>query len=148
MAEYYRHRQVGYLTIVALAATLILLAVLLYLVEFNWAALVVGGILFVCFLLFWSQTVVVDEDTLQIHFGSGMARKKISLEDIKSCRRVKSSWYYGWGIRWIPHGWLFSVSGLQAVEIVMDTGKRYWIGTDEPEALENAIRRSIERTRK
>ena len=38
--------------------------------------------------------------------------------------------------------WL-ALQGLDAVEIVMKTGKTYRIGTDEPEALEAAIRRAI-----
>ena len=35
--------------------------------------------------------------------------------------------------------WLWNVSGLQAVELVLNNGKRFRIGTDEPENLVNAI---------
>lgn len=52
--------------------------------------------------------------------------------------------YYGWGIHLTPHGWLYNVSGSDAVEIRMKTGKKYRIGTDVPEELERAISRSIQ----
>ena len=51
----------------------------------------------------------------------------------------KNRWYNGWGIRLIPRGWIFNVSGFDAVEIQMKNGRRYRIGTDEPEALLAAI---------
>lgn len=148
MAEYYRHRQIGSLMIVAFSACIILLAVLLCVVEFNWIAVAVGGVLLVCLLAVWSLTVVIDEDTLHIRFGSGIVRKTLPLRNIESCRSVRNPWYYGWRIKWIPRGWVFDVSGFRVVEVVMNTGKRYRIGTDEPEALERAIRRSIERVSK
>jgi len=56
---------------------------------------------------------------------------------------VKNPWYYGWGIRFTPHGWLYNVSGLHAVEIELKNGKKYRIGTDVPENLEKAIREFI-----
>ncbi len=59
---------------------------------------------------------------------------------------MKNPWYYGWGIRLTPHGWLYNVSGSYAVEIKTKTGKKYRIGTDVPNELEKAIRQSIERS--
>jgi hypothetical protein len=47
--------------------------------------------------------------------------------------------WYGWSIRLTPHGWLYSVSGLAAVELTLQDGKRLRIGTDEPERLCQAI---------
>jgi len=143
MSEFYRHRQIGYLTVVLVIALCILIALIMYMEGLNWVALAVLAILAVSLVFFGSLTVVVDQDTLEIRFGAGIVRKRFRLSDIESCRRVRNPWYYGWGIRLIPHGWLFSVSGLDAVEIVMKTGKTYRIGTDEPEALEAAIRRAI-----
>jgi len=65
------------------------------------------------------------------------------LDEIASVKTVKNHWYYGWGIRLIPHGWLFNVSGFEAIEIVMKNGKVYRIGTDEAEKLMAAVIRSI-----
>ncbi|MDY7014940.1 MAG: hypothetical protein SVX43_15355 [Cyanobacteriota bacterium] len=55
---------------------------------------------------------------------------------------VKNPWYYGWGIRLTPRGWLFNVSGLDAVEISLNSGRHFRIGTDRPRELERAIRRA------
>jgi hypothetical protein len=58
---------------------------------------------------------------------------------IASYQVVKNPWYYGWGIRLTPHGWLYNVSGSYAVEIKMKTGKKYRIGTNVPNDFEKAI---------
>jgi hypothetical protein len=53
---------------------------------------------------------------------------------------VKNPWYYGWGIHLIPGGWLYNVSGWEAVELQMKNGNKYRIGTDDPQGLMDAIR--------
>jgi hypothetical protein len=52
---------------------------------------------------------------------------------------TQTGWYYGWGVRMGSGGWMFNVSGLDAVEIEMESGGRFRIGTDEPEELVRAI---------
>ena len=52
---------------------------------------------------------------------------------------VKNLWYYGWGIRFTPRSWLFNVSGFSAIELQMKSGKRYRIGTDDPDNLAKAL---------
>jgi hypothetical protein len=52
---------------------------------------------------------------------------------------VKNPWYYGWGIHLTPSGWLYNVSGFWAVELQMKNGKKYRIGTDDPEGLVQVI---------
>ena len=61
------------------------------------------------------------------------------MSDIRDAKAVKNRWYYGWGIRLSPHGWLFNVSGFDAVELEMANGVKYRIGTDEPDKLLAAI---------
>lgn len=113
--------------------------------SFNRVAFIVLIILGVCLVLFATLTVVIEEDVLEIRFGPGVIRKKFLLKDIESCQIVKNPWYYGWGIRLTPHGWLYNVSGFYAVEIKIKTGKKYRIGTDVSNELEKAIRQSIEK---
>ncbi|GAI51787.1 unnamed protein product [marine sediment metagenome] len=69
--------------------------------------------------------------------------KRFKLNEIESCQVVKNHWYYGWGIRLTPHGVLYNVSGFDAVEIKLRTGKKFRIGTDVPQELEEAIRQAI-----
>ena len=98
-----------------------------------------SAIVFVCATLFDSLTVRVSHDLVEISFGIGIIRKQFDVGNIRRASVVKNKWYYGWGIRLTPHGWLYNVSGLDAVEILMDNGKQYRIGTDQPNELENAI---------
>jgi hypothetical protein len=56
---------------------------------------------------------------------------------------VRNKWWYGWGIRLTPHGWLFNVGGLDAVELELASGRKFRIGTDEPQGLLNAIRTAM-----
>ena len=145
MIKYYKHTQTGNLVIITLVVTTLLIVGLMVVYGFNWIAFAVLVILGVCVMLFGTLTVVIEGNTLEIRFGPGIIRKKISLTDIESFHIVKNPWYYGWGIRLTPHGWLYNISGLYAVEIKMKTGKKYRIGTDVPNELENAIRQFIER---
>ena len=54
---------------------------------------------------------------------------------------MRNPWYVGWGIRLGPGYWLWNVSGLSAVELVLADDRRFRVGTDEPEALSRAIER-------
>jgi hypothetical protein len=62
-----------------------------------------------------------------------------------AARIVRNRWWYGFGIRLIPHGSLWIVWGLDAVELNLVTGKVLRIGTDEPGALLAAIARIVPR---
>ena len=139
MINRYQHTQTGYVMIVALGIVLFGIVVTITISGFNWIVFSVLIVLGICLLLFKTLTVQIAGDVLEIRFGPGFIRKKLSLKEIKSCRMVKNHWYYGWGIRRTPHGWLYNVSGLRAVELQMKNGKKYRIGTDEPEALSEAI---------
>ena len=92
--------------------------------------------------MFSSLTVVIREDYLEMRLGFSPIRKRIKLHEIESAQAVRNKWYYFWGIRLTPHGWLFAVSGLQAVEIKMKRGNKFRIGTDTPQELEEAIRQA------
>jgi hypothetical protein len=144
MAGRYRHTQIGYVIICALFFSIVLIAYLMSLYRFNFIPFIVMIILAVCLLLFATLTVTIQAEVLEIRFGPGIIRKQFLLRDIASCRIVRNPLYYGWGIHLTPHGWLYNVSGSNAVEIRMKTGKKYRIGTDVPEELERAISRSIQ----
>lgn len=89
--------------------------------------------------LFHGLTVRVSSDWIDLSFGIGIIRKRIAIKDIESSSDVKNRWYYGWGIRRIQSGWMFNVSGLDAVEVKLGNGRRFRIGTDEPGRLLKAI---------
>jgi hypothetical protein len=139
MATYYKHTQFGKLTV-----SIFLIALLLFIISeffFDWHTYATFVFLFLLILLalFYSLTVEITDEKIHIKFGVGLIKKAIKINDVVEVRQVRNPWYYGWGIRWFPGGWLYKVSGLDAIEIVMTSGKKYRIGTDEPEKLFNTI---------
>ncbi|MFC2024856.1 hypothetical protein ACFLTG_00360 [Chloroflexota bacterium] len=143
MIERYKHTQVGYLIIAVMAAVMVWIGVVLANTGMNWIAIGVLVFIAVALVLFSSLTVVIREDELEARFGPGLIHKQFKLSEIESCQVVKNHWYYGWGIRLTPHGVLYNVSGFHAVEIKLRTGKKFRIGTDVPQELEEAIKQAI-----
>ena len=143
MIKRYEHTQIGYLIIAVMAAVMVLIGVVLVNTGINWITIGVLVVITVALVLFSSLTVVISEEELVVRFGPGPIRKRLKLNEIQSCQAVKVPWYYGWGIRLTPNGILFRVSGFQAVGINLRTGKKYLIGTDVPQELEEAIRQAI-----
>ncbi len=135
----YHHRQLGALTLIIGAVSVFLLAALLYFVEPHPVGIAVLILLVVCFSLFSTLTVEVTETVILVKFGPGLIRKKFPLNAVRSAQAVRNEWYYGWGIRTLPKGLLYNVSGLDAVEIEMADGGVHRIGTDEPTELLRVI---------
>ncbi|MGE0367624.1 MAG: hypothetical protein AB7P53_01625 [Candidatus Dadabacteria bacterium] len=101
--------------------------------------LIILAALAVSLLLFSILTVEVDGEEVSVRFGVGLIRKRFPLSEIESHSAVRNPWYYGWGLRRTPIGWLYNVSGLEAVEITMKDGRKVRIGTDDPAGLDAAI---------
>ncbi|MFB3818729.1 MAG: hypothetical protein ACE147_13790 [Candidatus Methylomirabilales bacterium] len=92
--------------------------------------------------VFSSLTVVVTEEALIWAFGPGVIRKQVRLADIQAAGVTLTRWYEGWGIHRTRRGWLYNVSGFQAVAITLKDGRRILLGTDEPARLQAAITRA------
>jgi len=90
--------------------------------------------------LFWGLTVEVNRDMVRLYYGFGIIHRSIPRERITTVTQVRNRWWYGLGIRWTPHGWMWNISGLDAVELTYHNGKKFRIGTDEPEALLEALK--------
>jgi len=138
MTERYRHTQIGRLPFALLVPALIGLGVLMA-VSFHWSLPVVFLTLVVILATFGALTVTVDAERVRIRFGLGLVQRSWPFRRIRSVRAVRSSPLYGWGIRKIRGGWLYNVSGLQAVELELNDGQKVRIGTDEPGELVRVI---------
>ena len=141
----YSHTQVGTVMIASLAVGEVILvwvvkdvARMPHMQWLYWTLLLLP----LALLLFGWLTVEVDNQVLRWRFGIGLIRKSCRLEDIKSVEKVRNSWVWGFGIRLTPRGWLYNVSGLDAVEITLKSGKRFRLGTDDPQGLEFAIKQA------
>ena len=142
-ATHYRHTQIGWVTLAVLILTAGLVGLLLATTRL-WAVLgLVLVILLVAAGLFATLTVEVDQRQLRFRFGPGLIRKRIAMADIRHFAAVRNPWWYGWGIHLTPRGALYNVSGLGAVELHLKDGKRLRVGSDEPEALCEALQQVL-----
>lgn len=107
--------------------------------------LIISVVIFlIIFLLFFKLTVAVNDKNVVISFGIGIIRKKISLRDIKEVKKVKTSWYNGWGIRKIKNGMLYNIQGFNAIELTFKNKKSIVrIGTGSSSDLDKEIRNRI-----
>lgn len=135
----YRHTQVGWVILISMAAALALIVATLA-IGAPAAGGIAGAVVGISMLVFGWLSVEVDGEELRARFGVGLVTKRIPLSDVRTFSMVRNPWYWGWGIRIYPGGWLYNVSGFDAVELVLKDGRRYRIGTDDPAGLERAVR--------
>lgn len=134
----YQHTQVSYLNlIVGAGLALVFVAV----GRPATAAGVVALVSVLVWAIFGTLRTSIDDRALRVRFGPlPLIRKRLALTDITAASVVRNSFLYGWGVRYIPRGTLWNVWGLNAVELQLRSGKCFRIGTDEPQALLQALR--------
>ena len=138
-ARRYRHTQVGWVLIGSVAVPLLLIAAVVIASGLRWFALFFVGLAVLLLGVFSTLSISVDDAALHLRFGVGLVRKSIALAGIRHFSRTRTRWYHGWGIHFAPGGMIYNVSGFDAVELVLDSGKRVRLGTDDPEALVSAL---------
>ncbi|MBI3050283.1 MAG: hypothetical protein HYY76_18455 [Acidobacteria bacterium] len=139
MSVSYRHTQIGFVIVAAVGAGFAT-ASYIGVASSSRGLMVVLVVLGAVLLLFPTLTTVVADGVFEVFFGPGLIRRRIDLSDIREVRIVSNPWYCGWGIRWIGRGWLWNVSGLRGVELELKDGRRFRVGTDEPELLAKTLR--------
>jgi hypothetical protein len=85
-------------------------------------------------------SVRVTASEVLIAFGPGWVRRRIPLADVREVTVAHSPWYWGWGLRWTPRGWLWRASGLDAVWLRLASGREAGFGASDPERVAAAIR--------
>lgn len=146
----YEHTQIGYLTVCVLFLVAVFVAITGIVAPFGRGVLlnnaVLELILIICAIVFSKLTINVDKAILRARLAMGVVCKKVPLGEILECEPIRIRWWYGWGIHLTPYGWLYNVSGLDAVAITLRNGRKFALGTDDPQGLVAAIRhfRSIE----
>jgi len=143
----YEHTQIGYLIIFVLFAATVFVAITGIAAPSDRGVLVTDGIieliLLICAIVFSKLTIKIDEETLLACFGIGLICKKVPLSEIVRCESIRIRWWYGWGIHLTPYGWLYNVSGLDAVAITLRDGRKFALGMNDPNGFTSAVRRSI-----
>jgi hypothetical protein len=133
----YKHTQRGTLIITAMlvmSVTFIIIGATV-----SRPVLVAVPVLFLCGWLFHSLTIEIVDGELRWHFGPGLIHKHVRLDEISGVQRARTNVLEGWGIHLSRFGWLYNVSGFDAVAITLKTGKRFALGTDDVDGLLTAI---------
>jgi hypothetical protein len=86
-----------------------------------------------------SLTIAVRDGQLSWWFGPGIVKKTVPLSTIISAEPTTTSIINGWGIHFTGRGWLYNVAGRRAVLVTQQDGKRFLVGTDEPDLLARVI---------
>lgn len=130
----YSHTQIGYASIV------LIIGVCVFVTSMNSEFSYLGfAIAFACGIFLSTLTVKVSDDQIQWYFGPGFIKKQISISDIRKTSLMKTHWYYGYGVRLVSGGKLYTVSGSQAVKLELKNGEIFMLASDEAEALLKAI---------
>ncbi len=141
MRPRYEHRQGGGFTRLTFALGVALMPAL-YLLDpkVGPALLIATPLLLIAFAAFDGLTIRIDGQALSWRFGHlGYPRGRVALADIAAAAVTRTTFWEGWGIRYTRRGWLFNVSGFDAVLIRKTDGKTFLLGTDEPRRLVAAI---------
>ncbi len=94
--------------------------------------------------VFSALTIRLDDKQISAKFRIPLVCKTVLLKNIESVKKVRNKWYYGFGIRIIPNGVLYNVSGLDGVEItIKGKDKKITFGTDEPDFLLRILKQKI-----
>jgi hypothetical protein len=129
----YERAQIGYsmIWILAVAAIPVAIGATFESSPHREIFLVVSIVLLVTIPLFYKLTITIDNEALRWSFGLGIISKKVRLAEIAACEPIRIRWWYGWEIHLTPYGWLYNVSGLGAVAITLNNGRKFALGTDE-----------------
>ena len=137
----YRHTQIGHALIYPMIGMAISVGILVSSALNVRLGLFLAGLVIITAVSFYKLTIEVDDVYARAIFGPGFTFRRIRLSDISACEPIRIRWWYGWGIHLTRYGWLYNVSGWDAVAITLRNGRRVSFGTDQPELLCAAIRR-------
>jgi hypothetical protein len=136
----YRHTQRGTLILITCLAIAVLGLILSWTSRHWQPALLMLAVTMATATLFSSLTVEVADSELRWHFGPGFLNYRLALDEISDVAIVRNQWWNGWGIRMAPGFRLYNVSGLDAVELRLNSNDIRRIGTDDPEGLVKVLR--------
>ncbi|MVM36191.1 hypothetical protein GO755_39640 [Spirosoma sp. HMF4905] len=132
--------QIGTSTLVTLVAAALII---------GWldptAAKPILALLGIILLLFYKLDVYVTNQHIKFVFGIGLIQRSISLDQVVGVKVVRNSIWSGWGIRVSSAFTLYTVSGLDAIELTLKGKVRtIRIGTNVPELLSAYINQKLD----
>lgn len=150
MQKDYSHRQIGTQSLIAHGVGFAILGWIFFRIHLvgvsvpMFAALAL--LLAASSISFTTMTCTVKAGEFCVACGLlGWPGKRVPLNDIAGVLPTKTALISGFGIRITTRGWLYSVSGRDAVIVGLRDGKQFLIGSDEPIKLADAINEALGR---
>jgi hypothetical protein len=140
----YQHRQFGKTLFIVLGAGILICLILALKLSSSYLiSLSVALVFLLCMILFSSLVIEVTEEELRWKFGLGLIQKSVKLSEINQVEVTQTNFIEGWGIHWTARGWLYNISGFQAVAIQLTNHQQLLLGTDEPQQLVSVLREQL-----
>jgi len=133
----YKQTEINYSLIVIL---LVISAFIIFSPELADLKIIILSINLLVTLLFFSLTIVIDEQKLRWYYGFGIISKDVELSQIVETSAYKTKWYQGIGIRMLSDGWLYNASVGQAIKITLADRKNIYLGCKNVDALQQALK--------
>ena len=136
----YKETEINYSLIIIL---LVISAFIIFSPELADLKIIILSINLLVTLLFFSLTIVIDEQKLRWYFGFGIISKQVELSQITDTSEYQTKWYQGIGIRMLSDGWLYNASVGKAVKITLTDGKNIYLGCKDVDALQKALKINV-----
>ena len=136
----YKQTEISYSLIIIL---LVISAFIVLSPELAGLKIIILSINLLVTLLFFSLTIVIDEQKLRWYFGFGIISKQVELSQITDTSEYQTKWYQGIGIRMLSDGWLYNASVGKAVKITLTDGKNIYLGCKDVDALQQALKINV-----
>jgi hypothetical protein len=140
-----KYTQFGTFSVIALLPILIVFGILSIKTGINGSfeftiMLLVALTFLICLLTFYKLTIKVSSTQVSFKMGVGLWHKSYKLSEIASCKPVKNAIFWGIGVRMLPNGWLYNVSGFKAIELrFKNRTSVVRIGTNRPEEISELV---------
>lgn len=141
----YQHTQFAWAIWAILAWIASFLVMAIVLIGNIGAILLFAGFLALIGILFYGLTIKVDQQAQRLTwwFGPGVARKSLHFDEIVSVKAVTNSFRHGIGMRISNDGWVYTVSGFQAIEVTLEDDTKYRLGTNDQAGLLKALSNKV-----
>jgi hypothetical protein len=87
---------------------------------------------FLVFVSFSSLTTTLHPDRLVASFFFGFPSRTIYFSDVTVVSVLEVSRWFGYGIRVMPDGFMWRVSGRQVIRIRLSSGRSFYLGVPNP----------------
>jgi hypothetical protein len=141
------------LSLAVLSGSVVFLVVIIFL----WfASDIESGVIWILWIVWLVMTFIdglvatinlvteVHSDGIDVYFGPlRFPRKKFTWQEIKEIyprHYAPLAEYGGWGIRYGKSGRAYNIKGDQGIQLVLDNGNKFLIGTQQPEDFIRAVK--------